>query len=66
MPACTTNPHALAGVIARLNAPDYDQWAAQIRATGGCRQPIHLRGKVEHYDRATGQLLHRYTTRKRT
>ncbi|MEV1168122.1 replication initiator [Nonomuraea sp. NPDC049784] len=63
MPASTTNPHALAGVIARLNAPDYDRWAAQIRATGGCRQPIHLRGKVEHYDRAIGRLLHRYTTR---
>ncbi|MEU8404453.1 replication initiator [Nonomuraea sp. NPDC048892] len=63
MPACTTNPHALAGVIARLNAPDYDRWAAQIRATGGCRQPIHLRGKVEHYDRGTGRLLHCYTTR---
>ncbi|WP_223168028.1 replication initiator [Nonomuraea sp. SYSU D8015] len=63
MPACTTKPHALAGVIARLNAPDYDRWAAQIRATGGCRQPIHLRGKVEHYDRATGRLLHCYTTR---
>ncbi|WP_246075629.1 replication initiator [Nonomuraea terrae] len=50
-------------MIARLNAPDYDRWAAQIRATAGCRQPIHLRGKVEHYDGATGQLLHRYTTR---
>ncbi|MGP3914271.1 replication initiator [Nonomuraea sp. 10N515B] len=50
-------------MIARLNAPDYDRWAAQIRSTGGCRQPIHLRGKVDHYDRATGQLLRRYTTR---
>ncbi|MEV4109288.1 replication initiator [Nonomuraea sp. NPDC049695] len=63
MPACTTSPHVLAGVIARLNAPDYDRWAAQIRAAGGCRQPIHLRGKVEYHDRATGRLLHRYTTR---
>ncbi|WP_127941376.1 replication initiator [Nonomuraea polychroma] len=50
-------------MIARLDAPDFDRWAAQIRSTGGCRQPIHLRGKVEHYDRATGRLLHRYTTR---
>ncbi|SEN20849.1 replication initiator [Nonomuraea pusilla] len=50
-------------MIARLNRPDYDRWACQIKRTGGCRQPIHLRGKVEHYDRATGQLLHRYTTR---
>ncbi|MFD9950711.1 replication initiator [Nonomuraea sp. NPDC059023] len=54
--------HAVAGMISRLHAPDYDRWAAQIKRTGGCRQPIHLRGKVEHYDRATGQILHRYST----
>ncbi|MEV4066286.1 replication initiator [Nonomuraea dietziae] len=51
-------------MITRLNAPDYHRWAAQVRATGGCRQPIRLRGKVEHWDPATGQLLHRYTTRR--
>ncbi|MFG1961474.1 replication initiator [Nonomuraea sp. NPDC049028] len=50
-------------MIARLNHRDYDRWASQIRQTGGCRQPIHLRGKVEHYDQVTGQLLHRYATR---
>ncbi|WP_407674495.1 replication initiator [Nonomuraea glycinis] len=50
-------------MIARLNRTDYDRWASQIRATGGCHQPIHLRGKVEHYDQATGQLLHHYTTK---
>ncbi|MEU6723567.1 replication initiator [Nonomuraea wenchangensis] len=49
-------------MIHRLNQPDYDRWAGQIRRTGGCRQPIHLRGKVEHYDQATGHLLHRYST----
>ncbi|MGP3931294.1 replication initiator [Nonomuraea sp. KM88] len=50
-------------MIHRLNQPDYDRWACQIKRTGGCRQPIHLHGKVDHYDRATGRLLHRYTTR---
>ncbi|GAA4534797.1 replication initiator protein RepSA [Nonomuraea ferruginea] len=60
---CLAHSHAVAGMIDRLNHPDYDRWASQIRRTGGCRQPIHLRGKVEHYDQATGQLLHRYTTR---
>ncbi|MEV4835903.1 replication initiator [Nonomuraea sp. NPDC049486] len=63
MPATHANAHAITGMITRLNRPDYDRWASQIRATGGCRQPIHLRGKVEHYDQATGQLLHRYTTK---
>lgn len=49
-------------MISRLHDPDYDRWACQIKRTGGCRQPIHLRGKVEHYDQATGRLLHRYST----
>ncbi|MFI7694203.1 replication initiator [Nonomuraea sp. NPDC049655] len=49
-------------MISRLHDPDYDRWACQIKRTGGCRQPIHLRGKVEHYDQATGHLLHRYST----
>ncbi|MEV0196134.1 replication initiator [Nonomuraea sp. NPDC050691] len=49
-------------MITRLHDPNYDRWAHQIKRTGGCRQPIHLRGKVEHYDRATGWLLHRYST----
>ncbi|MFI6176397.1 replication initiator [Nonomuraea sp. NPDC051191] len=51
-------------MISRLHDPDYDRWAHQIKRTGGCRQPIHLRGKVEHFDQATGQLLHRYTTNR--
>ncbi|MFI6174499.1 replication initiator [Nonomuraea sp. NPDC051191] len=51
-------------MIDRLHQPDYDRWAHQIKRTGGCRQPIHLRGKVEHYDQATGELLHRYTTNR--
>ncbi|GAA3112833.1 replication initiator [Nonomuraea salmonea] len=50
-------------MISRLHDPEYNRWACQIKRTGGCRQPIHLRGKVEHYDRATGRLLHRYSTR---
>lgn len=63
MPATPANAHAITGMIKRLNRTDYDRWASQIRATGGCRQPIHLRGNVDHYDQATGQLLHRYTTK---
>ncbi|WP_424536909.1 replication initiator [Sphaerisporangium viridialbum] len=58
----TTNSHAVAGMIARLHDPQYGRWAAQIKATGGCHQPIHLRGHVLHVDQATGALLHRYST----
>ncbi|GAA0970279.1 replication initiator protein RepSA [Acrocarpospora macrocephala] len=63
MPRNTTSTHAITGVITRLNRPDFDRWAAQIRRAGGCRQPIHLRGKVEHRDTTTGTLIHRYSTR---
>lgn len=49
-------------MIARLHDPEFSRWACQIKRAGGCRQPIHLRGKVEHYDRATGRLLRRYST----
>ncbi|GAA1506409.1 replication initiator protein RepSA [Sphaerisporangium rubeum] len=54
--------HAVTGIITRLHDPQYDRWAAQIRATGGCRQPIHLRGRVRHIDPATGNVLHTYST----
>ena len=63
MPASVLNAHAIRDAIARLNDPNYSRWASQIRRTGGCRQPIHLRGRVEHWDAATGTLLHHYTTR---
>nr|WP_067909183.1 replication initiator [Actinomadura rubrobrunea] len=49
-------------MAAKLNRPDFHRWAARARATGGCAQPIHLRGSVEYRDRATGELLHRYST----
>jgi integrase len=32
---------------------------------GGCLQPVLLRGRVDHIDGATGELLHRYTHRPR-
>ncbi|MFC7384153.1 replication initiator [Sphaerisporangium rhizosphaerae] len=62
MPASTIDPHAIAGMVARLDSSDYDRWAAQIRRTGGCRQPINMRGTVLHVDPATGRRLHTYTT----
>ncbi|MBC6462421.1 replication initiator [Actinomadura sp. HBU206391] len=49
-------------MAARANRPDYARWAARARATGGCAQPIHLRGRVDYRDPLTGELLHRYST----
>ena len=34
----------------------------QARHAGGCMQPVLLRGRVDHIDGTTGELLHRYTT----
>ena len=54
--------HAINGMVTRYNDPHYGRWAAQIRRTGGCAQPVHLRGKVEYRDSLNGDLLHRYST----
>jgi hypothetical protein len=36
--------------------------AGPARPAGGCIQPVLLRGRVDHIDGATGELLHRYST----
>ncbi len=33
-----------------------------IRHTGGCLQPVRLRGRADYIDGGTGELIHRYTT----
>src|ERR1022692_4188536 len=34
----------------------------QNHYAGGCTQPVLLRGRIDHIDGNTGELLHRYTT----
>jgi hypothetical protein len=34
----------------------------QNHHAGGCTQPVLLRGRIDHIDGNTGELLHRYTT----
>lgn len=36
--------------------------AGTIRHTGGCLQPVLLRGRADYIDGGTGELIHRYTT----
>jgi hypothetical protein len=63
-------PHAAPHVSAiaardmaeRFNRPDFRAWARRAHTTGGCAQPIHLRGGVDHIDPMTGAVLHRYST----
>ncbi|WP_033330155.1 replication initiator [Actinomadura welshii] len=46
----------------RFNRTDFRAWARRAHATGGCAQPVHLRGRVTHLDPATGEVLHHYST----
>ena len=42
--------------------PPFPSPLAAVRQAGGCIQPVLLRGRVDHIDGATGELLHRYST----
>jgi len=42
--------------------PDQIPGPPRARHAGGCFQPVLLRGRVDHVDGSTGELLHRYTT----
>ena len=56
------NPTILGDLLRVASAPDHSRWEDQIRRTGGCADPIHLRGWVIHKDKATGATLHHYST----
>ena len=43
-----------------VDHPSPPRW--HVRHPGGCIQPVLLRGRVDHIDGATGELLHRYST----
>ena len=45
-----------------LPLPTIPITAGPSRRAGGCLQPVLLRGRVDHIDGRTGELLHRYTT----
>jgi hypothetical protein len=53
---------AVRDMATRLNRSHFHVWAARTHAMGGCAQPVHLRGRVEHLDPLTGEILHRYST----
>src|SRR6266571_3980698 len=36
--------------------------AGTLRHTGGCLQPVLLRGRADYIDGGTGELIHRYTS----
>ena len=56
-------PEVVAEAIARAG-PGYDRWMEQVAATGYCEHPVRLRGRVEHADRATGEVRTVYSTER--
>ncbi|MGW1403359.1 replication initiator protein RepSA [Streptomyces sp. NPDC002405] len=56
------DPVTLADALRVAGDPGFDRWQDQIKRTGGCADPIHLRGWVLHKDKTTGETLHHYTT----
>ena len=55
----------LPGVVAEAidrAGPGYERWAEQVAATGYCVHPVRLRGRVDHADRATGEVRTVYAT----
>ncbi|MBO4253510.1 replication initiator protein RepSA [Streptomyces griseorubiginosus] len=56
------DPITLGDLLRVASASDFDRWQDQIRRTGGCADPIHLRGWVLHKDKTTGETLHHYST----
>ncbi|MER5196428.1 replication initiator protein RepSA [Streptomyces sp. NPDC002755] len=56
------DPATLADVLRLAGSPGFDRIQDQIRRTGGCTDPIHLQGTTVTRDKATGQVLHTYST----
>ncbi|MFD7403271.1 replication initiator protein RepSA [Streptomyces sp. NPDC059866] len=56
------DPITLGDALRVAGSSGFDRWQDQIRRTGGCADPIHLRGWVLHKDKTTGELLHHYST----
>jgi len=48
-------PGVLAEVVDRAG-PGYERWAELVAQAGYCHHPIRLAGRVEHADRATGEV----------
>ncbi|MFF4989922.1 replication initiator [Streptosporangium saharense] len=48
--------------LERAGMPDFARWQRMVYATGGCAQPIRLRGERLTLDAATGEVLDAYRT----
>jgi hypothetical protein len=56
-------PGVLAEVVDRAGA-GYDRWMELVAQAGYCHHPIRLAGRVEHADRATGEVRQVYDSER--
>ncbi len=61
-PTAVPDPITLGDALRVAGSPGFDRWKDQIHRTGGCAQPIHLRGWTTLADKHTGAVLHTYST----
>src|SRR5205807_6345515 len=52
----------IAQAVARVASPQWEAFSAQLESTGGCFQPVRLKGSVTEVDRATGAVRLGFTT----
>ncbi|MFH9823165.1 replication initiator protein RepSA [Streptomyces bobili] len=60
--AAGLDPATLADVLRLAGSYGFDRLQEQLRRTGGCASPIHLNGSTVTRDKATGHVLHHYST----
>ncbi|MCK8676396.1 replication initiator protein RepSA [Streptomyces lichenis] len=56
------DPATLGDTLRVAGSPGFDRWRDQVRRTGGCANPVHLAGWTVTRDKASGEILHRYST----
>ncbi|UGQ09359.1 plasmid replication initiator protein [Yinghuangia sp. ASG 101] len=49
-------------IVRIANRPGFGRWQEQIRATGGCANPVYLTGSTTIRDTATGAVVAHYST----
>ncbi|MCO5968528.1 replication initiator [Actinoallomurus soli] len=55
-------PPDVMAALQRATMPDFPRWQQMVTATGGCAQPIRLKGERVTLDAETGEVIESYAT----
>jgi hypothetical protein len=55
-------PPEIIAAVQRAAMPDFPRWQQMMNATGGCAQPVRLKGEHLTIDAQTGELIESYST----